>query len=168
MKMRMNKELKRKIEEIYKDTRVEFPERNRMVVKTKKENLLPILEFLKSEEFRQLKAISCVDWIEEGEFELIYQVTSLNSPLHIMVKVRIGRENAQIETIIKIFENAQVYEREIHELFGVKFRGNPGLSPLFLENWQSIPPFRKDFDTREYVKEVFDKIPRVESENEKS
>jgi len=164
----VDKELKRRIEEIYKNTQVEFPEANRMVVRTKQENLLPILEFLKSEGFRQLKAISCVDWIDKEEFELIYQVASLNSPLHIMVKVRIKRENAQIETIIKIFENAQVYEREIHELFGVKFRGNPDLSPLFLENWQSIPPFRKDFDTREYVKEVFDKIPNVEGENKKS
>ena len=164
----MNKELKKRIEKIYKNTQVEFPEANRMVIKTKQGNLLPILEFLKSEGFRQLKAISCVDWIEEKEFELVYQVASLNSPLHIMVKVRIGREDAQMETIMKIFGNAQVYEREIHELFGVKFRGNPDLSPLFLENWQSIPPFRKDFDTREYVKDVFDKIPNVESENEKS
>ncbi|RKY44941.1 MAG: NADH-quinone oxidoreductase subunit C [Candidatus Omnitrophota bacterium] len=166
--MRVNKELKKRIEKIYKNTQVEFPEANRMVIKTKQKNLLPILEFLKSEGFRQLKAISCVDWIEEKEFELVYQVASLNSPLHIMVKVRIGREDAQMETIMKIFGNAQVYEREIHELFGVKFRGNPDLSPLFLENWQSIPPFRKDFDTREYVKDVFDKIPNVESENEKS
>jgi len=158
----MEKELKKRIKKIYKNTQVEFPEANRMVIKTKQENLLPILEFLKNEGFRQLKAISCVDWIEEKEFELIYHLSSLNSPLHIMVKVRIGREDAQIETIIKIFGNAQIYEREIHELFGVKFRGNPNLSPLFLENWQSIPPFRKDFDTREYVKKKFGEIPFVE------
>jgi len=160
--MKMEKELKKRIKKIYKNTQVEFPEANRMVIKTKQENLLPILEFLKNEGFRQLKAISCVDWIEEKEFELIYHLSSLNSPLHIMVKVRIGREDAQIETIIKIFGNAQIYEREIHELFGVKFRGNPNLSPLFLENWQSIPPFRKDFDTREYVKKKFGEIPFVE------
>ena len=158
----MDKELKRRIEEIYKNTQVEFPKANRIVLKTKQENLLPILEFLKREGFRQLKAISCVDWIEEGEFELVYHLSSLNTPLHIMVKIRVERENAQIETIIKIFENAQVYEREIHELFGVKFRGNPDLSPLFLENWQDLPPFRKDFDTREYVKEKFEQIPFVE------
>ncbi|HDJ99955.1 MAG: NADH-quinone oxidoreductase subunit C [Candidatus Aenigmatarchaeota archaeon] len=161
-RMKMEKELKKRIKKIYKNTQVEFPEANRMVIKTKQENLLPILEFLKNEGFRQLKAISCVDWIEEKEFELIYHLSSLNSPLHIMVKVRIGREDAQIETIIKIFGNAQIYEREIHELFGVKFRGNPNLSPLFLENWQSIPPFRKDFDTREYVKKKFGEIPFVE------
>ena len=158
----MDKELKERIEKIYKDTEVEFPKVNRMVVRTKQENLLPILEFLKSEGFTQLKAISCVDWIDEKEFELIYHLSSLNTPLHIMVKVRVGRENAQIETVIKIFENAQVYEREIHELFGIKFKGNPDLSPLFLENWQDLPPFRKDFDTREYVKKKFEQIPFVE------
>ena len=164
----MDEELKRKIEKIYKDTEVEFPERNRMVVKTKKASILSILEFLKEEGFRQLKAISCVDWIKEGEFELIYHLAPLNSPLHVMVKIRIERKNAETETILKIFENAKVYEREIHELFGIKFKGNPDLSPLFLENWHDLPPFRKDFDTRKYVKKTFDEIPSVEDRNERT
>ncbi|GAH89124.1 unnamed protein product, partial [marine sediment metagenome] len=38
--------------------------------------------------------------------------------------------------------------------------------PLFLERDYEIPPFRKDFDTRKYVKETFDKIPFVEEEKE--
>ena len=166
--MKVNRELIKKLKELYKDISVERIGEYILIIKTKKENLLALLNFLKAEEFIQLKVISCVDWIEENEFELVYHISSLENPLHIIVKVRIERGNPEFETIISIFENAQVYEKEIHELFGVKFKGNPNLSPLFLENWQSIPPFRKDFDTREYVKEVFDKIPNVEGKNEKS
>ena len=53
------------------------------------------------------------------------------------------------------YENAQIHEREIHELFGVKFEGNQDLSPLFLENWEGPDPFRKDFNWREYVRDKF-------------
>jgi len=53
------------------------------------------------------------------------------------------------------------YEREIHELFGVVFEGHKRLTPLFLDRWKQMPPFRKDFNTREYVEKTFsdEKIP---------
>ena len=43
-------------------------------------------------------------------------------------------------------ENAAMHERETWEMFGIKFRGNRMLKPLFLEDWRGPPPFRKDFD----------------------
>jgi len=39
------------------------------------------------------------------------------------------------------------------------------LTPLLLERNYEIPPFRKDFDTRKYVKDVFEKIPFVEDKD---
>ena len=157
----MNRKLKEEVEKKFRNTVVKIIEVNRMVIKTKKESLLSTLLFLKNEGFRQLKAISCVDWIKKRNFELVYHISSLDNPLHIMVKIEVERDNPKIDTIVSVFENAQFYEREIHELFGVNFIGNPDLSPLLLENWKEIPPFRKDFDTREYVKETFGKIPNV-------
>jgi len=53
----------------------------------------------------------------------------------------------------------------MHELFGIKFEGHPRLTPLLLEREYKIPPFRKDFDTRKYVEEVFDKIPLVDNKD---
>jgi NADH-quinone oxidoreductase subunit C len=40
-------------------------------------------------------------------------------------------------------------------MFGVRFTGNPDLSPLFLHNWKDIPPLRKDFNTVEYAGEAY-------------
>ena len=86
---------------------------------------------------------------------------------NIILKTRIFREKPEFSTIISIFENAEPYEREIHELFGIKFEGHPRLTPLFLEREYEIPPFRKDFDTRKYVKDVFDTIPFVKEKEKK-
>jgi len=111
-----------------------------------------------------LALISCVDWIEENQFELVYILTPYmqsneeytnREKVHLIVKTRISRENPQFETVIGIFLNAEPCEREIHELFGIIFEGHKRLTPLFLDRWKEIPPFRKDFDTRKYVKFFF-------------
>jgi len=157
-----NKKLKEELESTFKDIQIIVPEDARLSITTKKEQVLTILRFLKDKRFNFLTLISCVDWIEEKEFELIYIITSYREGLQIILKTRISRVNPEFETVIPIFKSAEFYERELHELFGINFEGNQRLIPLFLERDYKIPPFRKDFDTREYVEKVFDKIPFVE------
>jgi len=163
--------LKREIELAFKDIRVSIFKENRMAVTAEKEQVLTVLRFLKNKGYGHLALISCVDWIEEKEFELVYVLSAYmqtddeyteREKINIILKTRISREKPEFLTVISIFENAEPYERELHELYGINFEGHPRLTPLFLEREYKIPPFRKDFDTREYVKEVFDKIPFVE------
>jgi NADH-quinone oxidoreductase subunit C len=158
----MNESIKEKLESLFKNIRVDVPEDNRFIILAKKEVVLPVLNFLRGEGYDHLALISCVDWLKEEEFELVYILTPYPEEEHVILKTRITRENPEFKTIVHIFKNAEPYEREIHELFGLKFEGHPRLTPLFLERDYEIPPFRKDFDTREYVKEFFDKIPSVE------
>jgi NADH-quinone oxidoreductase subunit C len=82
--------------------------------------------------------------------------------LNIIVKTKIPRDKPEFITVIDIFENAEPYERELHELFGVYFEGHPRLTPLFLELKYEKPPFRKDFDTVKFSEEYFGSIPPVE------
>jgi NADH-quinone oxidoreductase subunit C len=166
----VNKSLKEELESNFRDIRISIPEDSRMIISVWREQALNILRFLKEKGYGHLALISCVDWIEEKEFELVYIMAHYLSRndeytdkerLNIILKTRIPRENPQFETVVPIFKDAEAYEREIYELFGINFEGNQRLIPLFLERDYRIPPFRKDFDTREYVKEVFDKIPFV-------
>jgi len=142
-------------------------------IHAKKEQVKRILSYLKDNMYNHLALISCVDWIKEKEFELIYILTSYldDKELYqetgdIYLKIRIPRGDPEIETVISVFENAEPYEREIYELFGVKFSGHPRLIPLFLERDYEVSPFRKDFDTRKYVKDVFESIPVIPEEEE--
>lgn len=130
-------------------------EDKRISLLVKKEEFYQILSQLKDAGFNHLSDVTAVDYIDEQEFELIYHLWSHREKIRAMVKVRIPREVPTIRSVADLWTGAQIHEREDHELFGINFEGNPNLSPLFLEDWEEIPPFRKDFDTRKYVKEKY-------------
>ncbi len=137
------------------DARVQ--RRQRVIVATTRDLIPTVLLWLKEQAgYHQLTLISCVDWIEEGQFELVYHVSSHETGIHVMVKARIDRDNPVMESVIPIYTPAQPYEREIHEYFGVDFPGNPDLAPLYLDDWHDLPPLRKDFDTKAYSQRTYD------------
>lgn len=130
-------------------------EGKRITFSAKKEESYPILSELKDIGFNHFSDVTAVDYIAEQEFELIYHLWSHQEKIRAIVKVRIPRESPTVKSVVDLWTGAQIHEREDHELFGINFEGNPNLSPLFLEDWEEIPPFRKDFDTRKYVKEKY-------------
>jgi len=168
----VNEALREALESTFKGIQVSVLEDTRIAVTAKPHSVLAILKFLKDAGFDHLALISAVDWIEDDVVELCFILTCYeqggeyaDSPkLHIILKTPIPREQPQFKTVIGVFPNAEPYEREIHELFGIDFEGHPRLTPLLLERDYEIPPFRKDFDTRKYVEEVFDSIPSVETD----
>ncbi len=172
----MNKSIKEKLLSSFSDIKIDITEDNRVIINTKKDDVISILTFLKNSGYKHLALISCIDWIEKKEFELVYILSAYmdndteykeKEKTNILVKTRISREKSEFTTVINVFNNAEPYERELHELFGIYFKGHPRLTPLFLERDYKIPPFRKDFDTRKYVKDFFDNIPSVEDRKEK-
>jgi NADH-quinone oxidoreductase subunit C len=131
-----------------------------------KESLIALCNFAKGKGFKHLSAISVTDWPEERIFELTYHLWSYSGKILLTIKTKIDRTNPVIDSVMPIWqESAQIHERELHELFGVKFKGNNDLAPLFLESWDGPPPFRKDFNWRDYVRREF---YNQESEREKS
>lgn len=116
--------------------------------------LLDICSWMKDQGFVHLSAISVTDWIKEGNYEVTYHLWSYENNVLTTLKTKIDRENPIIASVTPIWkESSQIHEREMHEMFGIKFEGNPNLSPLFLEDWDGPPPFRKDFNWREYVRD---------------
>ena len=128
----------------------------RVIVSVPQETLSSVLMFLRTEGYHQLALVACVDWIEEGKFELSYHVASFETRIHVIVKIFIERDKPVVLSVVPLYENAQPYEREIHEFFGVDFTGNDDLSPLYLDNWTDLPPMRKDFDTKAYSERTYD------------
>jgi len=171
----MNPALRKKLSSTFSDLELTAAENGESIISAPKGSLLSLLSFLKSQGYEHLQMVSCVDWIDRKEFELVYIVSPYMSRDHehsdqersnLIVKTRISREDPRFLTVIPVFQNAEPYERELHELFGIHFEGHPRLIPLLLERDYPIPPFRKDFDTREYVQEVFDSVPPIEAPEE--
>ena len=121
-----------------------------------KQILVRACNWAKRHGFEHLSAISVVDWVEKKNYELNYHLWSYRDRLLLPLKTRIDREHPIIDSVSHIWnKSAQIHEREIHELFGVIFEANDDLAPLFLEDWQGLPPFRKDFNWREYVRREY-------------
>ncbi len=142
----------------FSDVEIVIPEHQekRVHISVEKEKVKEIAKFLKDNGFRHLSFITCVDWIDEGKFELVYGLYSYEEKIVVLIKTKIDRDNPKQETLLPLWDQAQTYEREIHEMFGVYFDGNPGLTPFILEDWEGIPPMRKDFDSRKYSQITYD------------
>ncbi|MCD6578469.1 NADH-quinone oxidoreductase subunit C [bacterium] len=152
-----------KIKEMLENIKKEFPyigteiqEEKQARIYVCNDKFLNILTYLRNEKFEHLANIFAIDWIDEKEFEINYNLWSYEYLVSIIVKVRIPRDKAKIPTALNIWDHAQIYEREVHEFFGIEFIGNPDLSPLFLHNWKDLPPMRKDFDTEAFSRKAFD------------
>jgi len=106
--------------------------------------------------YRHLVLISAVDWIEESEFQLTYILRSYREKNDICLKVLINRDRPVMESIDHLWAGAQVFQRELKEMFGIDFPGSPRVDePMILEGWDEIPPMRRDFDTKEYSERTY-------------
>ena len=154
--MRNEKEVIELIEKNLSPLETEEKRAQNISVEFEPEDTIQAISFLKSKSYKQLSTISCVDWIDDNEFELVYHLYSYDDFINISVKTRIDREKAKFVTLKEVWPVAEFYERDIHDFFGVEFEGNDNLEELILENWNDIPPMRKDFDTRKFVNEEYE------------
>ena len=111
-------------------------------------NLVDIVQFLKSNEnckFKQLIDIAGVDYPEnEKRFELVYLLLSHenNTRIKILIKFQI---NQVINSLTKIFPSANWMEREVFDMYGIKFKNHPDLRRILTDYGFKGHPLRKDF-----------------------
>ena len=123
-------------------------ENNELLIETKESELLDVVQFLKSNEnckFRQLIDIAGVDYPEnEKRFELIYLFLSheYNLRIKLLIKFQI---NQPIVSLTKIFPSANWMEREVFDMYGVKFKNHPDLRRILTDYGFKGHPLRKDF-----------------------
>ena len=108
------------------------------------EHLVAVAEYLSAQSFA-IDTITGVDWLTAGQMEVVYDFFHFESPVHVVVRTRVPREQPEVPTISGVFPGANWHERETHEFFGIRFRGHPNLSPLLLPEDATYHPLRKDF-----------------------
>ncbi|MCF6184074.1 MAG: NADH-quinone oxidoreductase subunit C [Bacteroidales bacterium] len=132
----------------------------RVEVKVDPKEIIPVLLYAKeNSRYISFAHMSCVDWIEDGEFEVVYILWNPEDKINLFVKTRISRDNGVLPNIDFIWRQANTYEREIREMFGIQFEGLVGRQEFILEDWEHMPPMRRDFDTAEFVKKTYFKRP---------
>jgi len=113
----------------------------------KNEYLAEAAAFLKDTpdlDFAYFNYVTAVDYFQY--FEVTYQLTSLEHNHSVVFKVRCyDRENPILPSLINLWQGADYQEREIYDLFGIRFDGHPNLKRIFL--WEGFQghPLRKDY-----------------------
>tara|TARA_B100001939_G_scaffold316875_1_gene303116 strand:+ start:588 stop:1199 length:612 start_codon:yes stop_codon:yes gene_type:complete len=125
-----------------------FIENNELMIEIYENELIEVIQFLKTNDkckFRQLIDIAGVDYPDnEKRFKLIYLFLSHEN--NIRIKLSINFEaNQLINSITKIFPSANWMEREVFDMYGIKFKNHPDLRRILTDYGFKGHPLRKDF-----------------------
>ncbi|WP_048149178.1 NADH-quinone oxidoreductase subunit C [Palaeococcus ferrophilus] len=141
----------------------------RLEFKVPADRIPDFLRTAKANGFELLLQITAVDWLKDGEMELVYQLFSISHGTHAMVKTRLPRDDARIPSVRDIYPAAETYERDAHEFYKVIFEGNDKLEmPWILEDEDKEAGVchRKDFDMLTYVKKKYKLLDRFDEDKE--
>jgi NADH-quinone oxidoreductase subunit C len=101
--------------------------------------------------FNFLSDVTSVDWYpSEPRFEVVYHLLSIPNKERVRLKVRLNGSSPVIESITSIWPGANYFEREVFDLFGIRFTGHPYLRRILMpEDWEGYP-LRKDYPVEGY------------------
>jgi NADH-quinone oxidoreductase subunit C len=101
--------------------------------------------------FNYLCDLTAVDWYpSEPRFEVVYHLLSIPKKERVRLKAKIDGSSPAIESITSVWPSANFYEREVFDLFGIRFTGHPNLKRIMMpDNWEGHP-LRKDYPVEGY------------------
>ncbi len=101
--------------------------------------------------FNYLCDLTAVDWYpSEPRFEVVYHLLSIPGKERVRLKAKIDGSSPAIESVTSVWPSANFYEREVFDLFGVRFTGHPNLKRIMMpDNWEGHP-LRKDYPVEGY------------------
>jgi NADH-quinone oxidoreductase subunit C len=111
--------------------------------------LVDVMRFLRDDpacQFDMLTDLTAVDYLgEEPRFEMVYHLYSVPKNQRLRVKARVGERAPEIATLCALWPSANWMEREVWDLYGIRFTGHPDLRRILLYEQFEGHPLRKDY-----------------------
>lgn len=129
-----------------------------LAIRVERDALVRVLTYLRDNvnaQFKQLVDVCGVDYPEREErFEVVYNLLSLTHNFRIRVKVTTAGD--PVPSVAGVFSTAGWFEREVWDMFGVAFEGNPDLRRILTDYGFEGHPLRKDFPLTGFVEMRYD------------
>ena len=122
-------------------------DRNELSIYIARENIRDAISQLKSQGLINfLSDVTCADFYpREPRFELAYHLLSIPRKQRVRLKVKLSGDDPVVESVMPIWPSANFFEREVFDLFGIRFLGHPHLRRIMMpEDWEGHP-LRKDY-----------------------
>ncbi|MBI4718973.1 MAG: NADH-quinone oxidoreductase subunit C [Planctomycetes bacterium] len=130
--------------------------------------LLEVMRFLRDDPrcaFEQLCDLTCIDYLNfpkaTDRYGVIYSLLSLSREHRLWVKCFVNEPNPEVPSVVSIWNGAVWLEREVWDMFGVRFTGHPDLRRILTWEGFKAHPLRKDYPLRgRGEREDFERITR--------
>jgi NADH-quinone oxidoreductase subunit C len=126
-------------------------DRNELTITVARESIVDACEAVKVAGYNFFEDLTAVDWYpQEPRFHLSYHIVSHSLKQRVRLRVLVDSADASVPSITAAWPSANLYEREVFDLFGIDFPGHPRLTRIMMpENWQGHP-LRKDYPVEGY------------------
>ena len=118
-----------------------------LVLEVPVENLFKLVTRLKNDlGFNLFLDVTAVDFPDrEPRFEVVYHFYSVSNKMRLRLKTLVTEADSTVPTLTGLYGSANYMEREVHEMYGIKFAGNADLRPILLYEGFVGHPLRKDY-----------------------
>jgi NADH-quinone oxidoreductase subunit C len=100
-------------------------------------------------DFAVLLDLTCVDFVSaEGRFEIVYHLFSLARNVRLRLKASVPAADPAVASLVGLWKNAEWLEREVYDMFGVRFEGHPYLERILTYEGFEGHPLRKSYPWR--------------------
>jgi NADH-quinone oxidoreductase subunit C len=126
-------------------------DRDELTLTVARESIIPACQTVRAAGYNFLADVTCVDWYpNQPRFQVTYHLLShgLKQRLRLCVMVEDG--DSSVDSITPVWPAANFYEREIFDLFGVRFGGHPNMRRILMPEEFQGNPLRKDFPVEGY------------------
>lgn len=111
--------------------------------------LVGVMQRLRDDEglaFEMLTDVTAVDHLgREPRFEMVYHLYSVSRNHRLRIKVPVPETPAEVDSLVPVWPSADWMEREVWDLYGIRFRGHPDLRRVLLYDGFEGHPLRKDY-----------------------
>ncbi|HZC44021.1 MAG TPA: NADH-quinone oxidoreductase subunit C [Acidobacteriaceae bacterium] len=126
-------------------------DREELTLTIARESIVAACRTLQTAGYNFLADVTAVDWYpNQPRFQISYHILSLSLKQRIRLAVRVEEGDPSVDSITGVWPAANFYEREIFDLFGVRFGGHPNMRRILLPEDYQGNPLRKDFPVEGY------------------
>ncbi len=126
-------------------------DRDELTLTIAKDHIREAASVVQQAGYNFLEDVTCVDWYpSEPRFHVVYHILSHKLKERVRLVAPVETIDCTIDSITPVWPSANFYEREVWDLFGVRFNGHPGLRRIMMpEEWEGHP-LRKDYPVEGY------------------
>ena len=126
-------------------------DRGELTLKIAREHIRATATLVQKAGYNFLEDVTCVDYHPgEPRFQVIYHIVSHSLKARVRLAAPIESIDLEIDSIVPVWPSADFYEREVFDLFGIRFSGHPNLRRIMMPDEWEGHPLRKDYPVEGY------------------